>query len=105
MPVDLKSTWQQKDLASKLVIISDMEFNTCMLNADKTNFENAKQKYERYGYKLPEICLKWLLAGIFHRISLCWMSCKAADMRKSVHRLMRFVPILSESILAVECIL
>lgn len=53
---------QQKDLPSKLVIISDMEFNTCMLHADKTNFENTKHKYERYGYKLPEIVF-WNVAS------------------------------------------
>ncbi len=53
---------QQNDLPSKLVIISDMEFNTCVLNADKTNFENAKQNYESCGYRLPEIVF-WNVAS------------------------------------------
>ena len=53
---------KQKDLPSKLVIISDMEFNMCMENAEKTNFENAKQKYEGYGYQLPEIVF-WNVAS------------------------------------------
>lgn len=46
---------QQKDLPPKLVIIFDMEFNICMLNEDKTNLENVKQKYEKYGYKFSKI--------------------------------------------------
>lgn len=45
----------QKELPKKLVIISDMEFNSCIYNADATNFDNAKQKYAAHGYELPEI--------------------------------------------------
>lgn len=45
----------QKELPGKLVIISDMEFNVCVTNASETNFENARRRYEAYGYKLPEI--------------------------------------------------
>lgn len=32
-----------------------MEFNRCMRGADITNFENAKAKFERAGYKLPDV--------------------------------------------------
>lgn len=32
-----------------------MEFNACVKNASKTNFDNAKKKFEDKGYKLPEI--------------------------------------------------
>ncbi len=53
---------QQNELPSKLVIISDMEFNMCMHNADKTNLENAKERYESYGYQLPEIVF-WNVAS------------------------------------------
>ncbi len=53
---------KQKDLPLKLVMIFDMGVNTCMLNADKTSFENAKQKCERYEYKLPEIVF-WNVAS------------------------------------------
>ena len=45
----------QKELPKKLVIISDMEFDSCIYNADATNFDNAKQKYAAHGYDLPEI--------------------------------------------------
>ena len=45
----------QEELPKKLVIISDMEFNSCIYNADATNFDNARQKYAAHGYDLPEI--------------------------------------------------
>ena len=32
-----------------------MEFNACVNNASKTNFKNAKMKYELKGYHLPEV--------------------------------------------------
>ena len=38
-----------------LYIISDMEFNYCVTNAELTNFENAKMNYEANGYKLPNV--------------------------------------------------
>lgn len=45
----------QKELPSTLYIISDMEFNCCIHNADATNFENAKAKFEACGYELPKV--------------------------------------------------
>lgn len=45
----------QEELPKKLVIISDMEFNECVHNADVTNFENAKAKFAAHGYTLPEV--------------------------------------------------
>lgn len=45
----------QEELPKKLVIISDMEFNSCVHNADVTNFENAKAKFAAHGYALPEV--------------------------------------------------
>lgn len=45
----------QDELPKKLVIISDMEFNSCIYNADATNFDNARRKYAAHGYDLPEI--------------------------------------------------
>ena len=53
---------EQKELPAKLIIISDMEFNSCVRNASETNFNNAKQKYAAYGYKLPEIVF-WPVAS------------------------------------------
>jgi len=45
----------QKELPSKLIIISDMEFDACVENGELTNFESAKRKYAAHGYVLPEI--------------------------------------------------
>lgn len=45
----------QEELPKKLVIISDMEFNECVHDADVTNFENAKAKFAEHGYTLPEV--------------------------------------------------
>jgi hypothetical protein len=52
----------QSELPSKLIIISDMEFNSCVRNAEITNFKNAKAKFEKAGYKLPEIVF-WNVAS------------------------------------------
>lgn len=51
----VKHKVSQEELPSKLVVISDMEFNCCVKNASLSNFENAKKKYEEKGYKLPEV--------------------------------------------------
>ena len=45
----------QEELPEKLVIISDMEFDQCVDNAELSNLENAKRKYARHGYRLPGI--------------------------------------------------
>lgn len=52
----------QEEMPSKLVIISDMEFNCCVENASETNFENARKKYEANHYRLPQIIF-WNVAG------------------------------------------
>lgn len=52
----------QKELPSTLYIISDMEFNRCVRNADMTNFENAKKKFAAHGYQLPNIVF-WNVAS------------------------------------------
>lgn len=52
----------QSELPSKLIIISDMEFDRCVENSSLTNFKNAKQKYAYYGYRLPEIIF-WNVAS------------------------------------------
>ena len=52
----------QSRLPAKLYIISDMEFDACVKDAKLTNFENAKQKYARRGYKLPQIVF-WNVAS------------------------------------------
>lgn len=51
----IKNRVKKKDMPARLYIISDMEFDYCAGNALLTNFEYAKQQYEKYGYKLPEL--------------------------------------------------
>ncbi|MBO4391506.1 MAG: DUF2828 family protein [Lachnospiraceae bacterium] len=46
---------KQEEMPAKLIIISDMEFDFCVEGASSTNFEAAKKKYQRYGYRLPEV--------------------------------------------------
>ena len=52
----------QAELPAKLIIISDMEFDCCVENASAANFENAKAKFARFGYTLPEIVF-WNVAS------------------------------------------
>ncbi len=58
----VKNNLPQSELPERLIIISDMEFNACVKNAEATNFENAKAKFEAAGYKLPEIVF-WNVAS------------------------------------------
>ncbi len=51
----VKNNLSSNELPSKIVIISDMEFDYCAQNADMTNFQNAKRMFEEKGYKLPEL--------------------------------------------------
>lgn len=57
-----KNHVSQDELPTKLIIISDMEFNRCVRNAELTNFENARKEYAEYGYQLPEIVF-WNVAS------------------------------------------
>lgn len=50
-----KNNIPQEEMPSKLYIISDMEFDRCINNADISNFEYAKNLFEENGYKLPEV--------------------------------------------------
>lgn len=53
LSVAIKNKVEQKDLPSTIVVFSDMEFDTA--SNDKTPFDYIKQKYEQYGYKLPQV--------------------------------------------------
>lgn len=44
----------QKDMPSTLIIVSDMEFNSCT-NSHTTNFGALKQQYNDAGYVIPKI--------------------------------------------------
>lgn len=52
----------QDELPSKLIIISDMEFDCCIEHAALTNFQNAERKYSHMGYRLPEVVF-WNVAS------------------------------------------
>ena len=45
----------QDELPSTIYIISDMEFNRAVRDPDKTVFQNAKERFEAYGYHLPAV--------------------------------------------------
>lgn len=51
----VKNHLKQSDMPSRLIIVSDMEFDRCAADASMTNFENARKKFERNGYKLPDL--------------------------------------------------
>lgn len=51
----VKNKVSQEELPSKLIIITDMEFDMCMENASATVFENAKAKFAHFGYELPQV--------------------------------------------------
>ena len=51
----VKNRLKQKDMPSRLIIISDMEFDFCAKDSNLTNFENAKAMFEAKGYKLPSL--------------------------------------------------
>lgn len=45
----------QKDMPQLLLIVSDMEFNGACSGNSKTNFQVMKEKFEKNGYKLPQV--------------------------------------------------
>lgn len=51
----IKRNLPASELPKKLIIISDMQFDRCVLGANPTNFENAKESFNANGYELPEI--------------------------------------------------
>lgn len=58
----VKNHANPEELPSKLVIISDMEFDECVHNASATNFENARNRFESCGYRLPDVVF-WNVAS------------------------------------------
>ncbi len=58
----LKHGVEQKDMPSRLYVVSDMEFDDCACGADLTNFEYARQLFESHGYKLPQVVF-WNVAS------------------------------------------
>ena len=58
----VKNNVPQNELPAKLIIISDMEFDSCVNHASAVNFKNAQKKYASHGYKLPQIIF-WNVAS------------------------------------------
>lgn len=52
----------EEDMPTKILIISDMEFNYCTTNNSDTAFSMIKRMYEQAGYKLPEMIF-WNVNG------------------------------------------
>lgn len=51
----VKHRLPQSELPSRLYIISDMEFDSCVEGGSLTNFEHAKRQFAQHGYALPEV--------------------------------------------------
>lgn len=51
----VKNRLKQKDMPSRIIIVSDMEFDWCANDSSLTNFENARAKFEAKGYRLPKL--------------------------------------------------
>ena len=52
---------KQAEMPRVLYIFSDMEFNCAMHNADKTVYENARERFEVAGYQMPAV--------VFHNVN------------------------------------
>ena len=51
----VKNRLKQSDMPSRIIIISDMEFDMGTANSDMTNFEAARRKFAMAGYALPKV--------------------------------------------------
>ncbi|MBQ8263477.1 MAG: DUF2828 family protein [Oscillospiraceae bacterium] len=58
----VRNSLPQSEMPARLYIVSDMEFDYCIDNADITNFEYEKRLFSRHGYRLPEIVF-WNVAA------------------------------------------
>lgn len=58
----VKNHLPQEQLPARLYIITDMEFNCCVADADVTNFEWAKAEFAKHGYSLPQVIF-WNVAS------------------------------------------
>lgn len=50
------------EMPTKVLILSDMEFDRCTTNADMTMFNSVRKMYEKAGYELPHLVF-WNLNG------------------------------------------
>lgn len=57
----IKSGAAQEELPQTIYIFSDMEFDCAIRGASKTVYEDARERYEAYGYHLPAV--------VFHNVN------------------------------------
>ncbi|XP_049823252.1 uncharacterized protein LOC126265542 isoform X1 [Aethina tumida] len=50
-----KNNLKQSEMPSILLVFTDMEFDEAFHKPNKTNFENAKQKFEANNYEMPNV--------------------------------------------------
>ncbi|MEE5181021.1 DUF2828 family protein [Bacillus subtilis] len=55
LDVAVKNSLPNDEVVKKIYIISDMQFNHCVDGASKNIFKNMKEKFNSYGYDLPNI--------------------------------------------------
>ena len=58
----VKHALPQSELPQTLYIISDMEFDGCLHNADATNIEQARELFAQHGFRLPRVVF-WNVAS------------------------------------------
>lgn len=55
LDVAVKNSLSNDEVVKKIYIISDMQFNRCVDGANKNIFKNMEEKFNSYGYDLPNI--------------------------------------------------
>lgn len=55
LQVGIKYKMSQDELPQNVIIISDMEFDSCAENATETLFQKISKEYQKYGYQLPRL--------------------------------------------------
>ena len=58
----VKNSVLQADMPKKIYIVSDMEFDACIFNADVTNFAYVQKLFKDSGYQLPDVVF-WNVAS------------------------------------------
>lgn len=51
----IKHKMEQNELPQNIIIISDMEFDSCAEGSNETAFQKIEKEYESYGYHLPRL--------------------------------------------------
>ena len=51
----VKNDVPAEEMPSKLIIVSDMQFDSCCRNNNRTNFEQIQKLYRKAGYEMPQL--------------------------------------------------